>query len=453
VLEGEDDFLSEEELLEVMVRAVAVPAMTAVRDAAKLEPYSTWIRDFRTGENFKKSPLRSVASRLTLVDGLLVLDGLRLVVPPSERQSILHMLHASHSGIQKTLSNAKDLYFWPGLKKDIVALVSSCETCQTLAPSQPREPLIFTLVGLDLFEALGAHWLVMVDRFSGFPFLHRLRALDTDSVTRQLDAWFSMFGIPELIRSDGGPQFRTRFGVFCLERGIAWELSSPYNSQSNGLAEAAVKAMKRLVLAVAPSSLQSAIQEWRNTPRSVDGISPSMAFLGRRTRGLLPCLPQPTLEFPSRSPLRDDAGRELRPLAAGTEVWVQLRPGSTWKRGIIRAVKGERTYLVELPGGRSYVRNRRFLRPAQDVQPEAVVGWRISPRPWWPPKMLFSPRPWWPPKTLFSPRPWWPPKMLVRGVLAVLRVSSPKTRLLPIPASERSSNPAFKRLYGLPGPR
>ena len=67
----EDELFPERELAEVMVRAVAVPAMTAIRDAAKLEPYSTWIRDFRTGENFKKSPLRSVASRLTLVDGLL----------------------------------------------------------------------------------------------------------------------------------------------------------------------------------------------------------------------------------------------------------------------------------------------------------------------------------------------------------------------------------------------
>ena len=213
----------------------------------------------------------------------------------------------------------------------------------------------------------------MVDRFSGFPFLHRLRALDTAAVTRQLDEWFTMFGAPELIRSDGGPQFRSSFGDFCLERGIAWELSSPYNSQSNGLAESAVKAMKRLVVAVAPSLLQSAIQEWRNTPRSSDGISPSMAFFGRRTRGLLPCLPQPTLDFPSRTPAQErDPGPVLPPLSVGTSVWVQLRPGATWKKGEVRAKKAERTYLVELPNGHCYVRNRRFLRPL-------VVGKRAPP--------------------------------------------------------------------------
>ena len=380
----------------IMVRAVSVPAMTSLREAAKLEPYSTWIRDFHTGENFKKSPLRSVASRITLVDGLLVLDGLRLVVPPSERPAILALLHASHSGIQKTLANAKDLYFWPGLKRDVVAMVSSCETCQTLAPCQPREPLVFTLatgpmeqVGVDLFEAVGVHWLVVVDRFSGFPFLHRLRTLDTDAVTRQLDIWFTMFGFPVLLRSDGGPQFRTRFGEFCLERGIEWELSSPYNSQSNGLAESAVKAMKRLVIAVEPSNLPSAIQEWRNTPRSSDGISPSMAFFGRRTRGLLPCLPQPTLDFPSRSPLVDQSGQDLFPLAVDAPVWIQLRPGGTWKKGTVRAQKSGRTYLVELPNRKSYVRNRRFLRPlkagppslSDASEPEAVVAPDISDLP------------------------------------------------------------------------
>jgi len=94
------------------------------------------------------------------------------------------------------------------------------------------------------------------------------------------------------------------------------------------------------------------------------------------------------VDFPSRSPLHDDSGHNLRPLAAETEVWIQLRPGSTWKRGTVRATKGERSYLVELPGGRSYVRNRRFLRPLAEfpdkaaldpqasdpVQPEAVVA-------------------------------------------------------------------------------
>ena len=196
-----------------------------------------------------------------------------------------------------------------------------------------------------------------------------------------------MFGIPVLVRSDGGPQFRTRFGEFCLARGIAWELSSPYNSQSNGLAESAVKAMKRLVVAVDASLLQSALQEWRNTPRSTDGISPSMAFFGRRTRGLLPCLPQPTVDFPSRGSAQELApGPTLRPLAVESPVWIQLRPGSTWKRGTVSAKKAERTYLVELPDGRCYVRNRRFLRPLVEgrplptppegshIQPEAVVA-------------------------------------------------------------------------------
>ena len=95
---------------------------------------------------------------------------------------------------------------------------------------------------------------------------------------------------------------------------------------------------------------------------------------------MVPFLPQPMLEFPARSPPQDDSGKVLRPLAAGSLVWIQLKPGANWKKGCVRAKRSDRSYLVELPGGRSYVRNRRFLRPLADVpardepEPEAVVA-------------------------------------------------------------------------------
>ena len=128
--------------------------------------------------------------------------------------------------------------------------------------------------------------------------------------------------------------------------------------------------MKRLVIAVDSSKLQDAIQEWRNTPRA-DGVSPSMGFFGRRTRGTVPFLNQPMAAFPPHAPLEDHSGRVLQPLAPESKVWVQLRPGETWKRGTIITRKSERSYLVEIVGGRCYLRNRRFLRP---VKPEAVVA-------------------------------------------------------------------------------
>ena len=64
---------------------------------------------------------------------------------------------------------------------------------------------------------------------------------------RQLATWFTEYGWPSTLRSDGGPQFRTEFSAFCADNGIKRELSSPYNPESNELAEAAVKNIKTLI--------------------------------------------------------------------------------------------------------------------------------------------------------------------------------------------------------------
>ena len=358
--------------------------MDPIRQSALLPPYSNWLEDFRSGRNQKKSPLRAVFDRVSLVDGLLVLDGHRLVVPPQARAGILEKLHLAHAGSTKTVENARQVFFWPGLKRDILTMVAACPTCAALAPALPAEPLMLSIaespmeqVGVDLFHLEGKDFLIMVDRFSGFAFLHLLRSLDTRAVTSKLEEWFYDFGRPLKLRSDGGPQFRTQFGEFCSSLGIEWELTSPYNSQANGLAEAAVKSMKRLVRTTEPSKLRLALQEWRNTPRQ-DGISPSMAFLGRRTRGELPFLPgQPMVDFPSRPlPLEPVGGRALVPLVVGQRVWLQIQPGTTWKEGVVSEIKGYRSYLVELSSGRRFWRNRRFLRPltAGERPPGPNVG-------------------------------------------------------------------------------
>ena len=119
---------------------------------------------------------------------------------------------------------------------------------------------------MDLFDAQGKSWLAMVCRCSGYAWLAKLGRTSTKDILNCLEAWFFDFGWPEYIRSDGGPQFRTEFKQFCNKHGIQHELSSPYNPESNGLAEAAVKNLKSLVLRSQANKedLQRAIATWRN---------------------------------------------------------------------------------------------------------------------------------------------------------------------------------------------
>ena len=129
----------------------------------------------------------------------------------------------------------------------------------------------------DLFSAVGNQWLALVDRFSGYAWTTALRRLDTKAVIQHLESWFNDFGWPTHIRTDGGPH----------------KLSSPYNPESNGLAEAAVKNLKSIVLRCTEKgeNIQHAIAVWRNTSRQ-DGSSPAQLFFGRRQRLGLPLLPQ-----------------------------------------------------------------------------------------------------------------------------------------------------------------
>ena len=158
------------------------------------------------------------------------------------------------------------------MKYDIRSIVDNCEPCQRLQPSKPIEPLITTTasfpmeqISVDLFHVAGKTYMVTADRFSGYLWVDLLRKQDTKAVTDVLDKITRIFGIPLRCRTDGGPQFRGPFDNYCKNKGIIHELSSPYNPQSNGHAEASVKIAKHLLLKSPGSGFPAALAAWRNT--------------------------------------------------------------------------------------------------------------------------------------------------------------------------------------------
>ena len=111
-------------------------------------------------------------------------------------------------------------------------------------PSRPFED-----VSADLFGQAGKSYLVYVDRLSGWikrsEFRHDPSSQQVISANRK---FFVDTGVPVRIRTDGGPQFSSSsFRQFLKRWGVIQALSSPHYAQSNGHAEAAVKAMKNPV--------------------------------------------------------------------------------------------------------------------------------------------------------------------------------------------------------------
>ena len=111
-------------------------------------------------------------------------------------------------------------------------------------PSRP-----FKDVSADLLGHAGKSYLVYVDRLSGWIKISEFRHNpSSQQVISAIQKFFVDTGVPVRIRTDGGPQFSSsRFRQFLKRWGVIQALSSPHYAQSNGHAEAAVKAMKNQV--------------------------------------------------------------------------------------------------------------------------------------------------------------------------------------------------------------
>ena len=236
-------------------------------------------------------------------------------------------------------------------------------------------------VSIDLFQANGCNYVVMVDRYSGYPFVAPLQKTSTEAMLKHIRNWFNTFGYPSSLRTDGGPQFRGEFKRFCEEKGIIHEQSSPYHPQSNGHAEAAVKNIKYLIMKVKPQEFESAFSKWKNTARH-DCPSPNELFLRRRVR-----LDLPITESFLRCPVSDCAtniktrdteendnfqmdvsadseAEEKNEFQVGVPVWVQDPITNRWTiKASVEAISHTgRTLSLALDTGGTITRNRRLVR-------------------------------------------------------------------------------------------
>ena len=94
--------------------------------------------------------------------------------------------------------------------------------------SHPSRP--FESVAADLFCVEGKDFLVIVDKYSGWPVItpFRQRGVTSAHVVRAVKGMMMEKGIPVKFHSDGGPQFASReFSQFCEDWGITHVRSSP----------------------------------------------------------------------------------------------------------------------------------------------------------------------------------------------------------------------------------
>ena len=300
----------------------------------------------------------------------------------------------SHIGIQGCLRRAREVVYWPNMKRELEEFISKCETCNTFQHAQLKEPLIchdipqrpWEKVGCDIFTLNNRDYLCTVDYFSDYFEIDELHKAKTGAaVIGKLKKRFATHGIPDTFHSDNGPPFNSKeFSAFAAMYEFEHITSSPEYPQSNGKVENAVKTSKNLMkkAATTNSDFQLALLDWRNTPTEGMKSSPAQRMFGRRTRTLLPTSkdllePQLVRDVRERKLQRKEVqtryfNRNVKELPSLTEGdVVRMKPQASdgkqrWAKAQVQQQVDVRSYAVRTEDGRLFRRNRRHLRQSKE---------------------------------------------------------------------------------------
>lgn len=342
--------------------------------------------------------------QLSVTNGL-ILKGQRIIIPRSLRSQMLDKVHHGHMGTEKCLRRAKDVMFWPNMSRDIRDVVQNCEICLERRNNNAKEPLIpreipqypWQVVASDLFSWNDHDYLVVVDYYSRYFEVKKLKSTKSQTVIKKLQEIFARNGIPEKFISDNGPQYASHeFAQFASDWCFMHETSSPHYPKSNGLAEKTVQTVKR-ILSKAKADKRDpliALLEYRTTALSV-GFSPSQLLMGRRLRSTLPTtveLLKP--KIPDVSQVReamkcsrakekkyyDVTAKPLKPLDLNDHVRIKDRNG-LWRPATVTKQHDERSYTVVTPERVAYRRNRCHILATPMKAPKVEVSVSHDPIP------------------------------------------------------------------------
>lgn len=258
---------------------------------------------------------------LTVENGCLFY-GSRIVIPTKLRHMILEHLHETHIGIVRMKMQAKHLFWWPNIDKDIENHAKCCVTCQLHQNTPSKVELskwnatshFFERIHLDFGQLGSAKMLIIVDTYSRWIDIKLMTQTTCTKLIEVLSNIFSYFGLPHTIVADNGPPFNSKeFKGFCANRKIEYKNSPPYHPQSNGWAECAVRtvkvSLKKMMTDTKTKSLtlQQKIDKflfkYRNTPVTTTKTSPNDLIFSHRNR-------TPTTILNDKTPTKDNHTRQ-----------------------------------------------------------------------------------------------------------------------------------------------
>lgn len=170
----------------------------------------------------------------------------------SERLALLEEAHNStHFGRFKTLKKLQEKYYWPRMDEDVRKYCQGCDTCKrTKFPNTNRTPkmgrqklasLPWQTISVDFVGPFprsrkgNTVLLVITDLFSKFVIIQPLRDAKTAATIAFLESMvFLLFGVPEILISDNGVQFKSKeFEKFLKKYHVTHWRNANYHPANN----------------------------------------------------------------------------------------------------------------------------------------------------------------------------------------------------------------------------
>jgi len=207
-------------------------------------------------------------------EGLLArvapLDGaVQVYVPFSLLQDLLRLEHdvvrAGNPGVIRMYATIRRHYYWESMAADVYDWVASCASCaRNRIGTRRRTAMLklfpatdpFASLSMDLLRPLtetktgNVFFLIIVDRFSKLVRAVPLAGITaTDVSSAFCRDWTSVYGPPDTVLTDNGPQFASLFfqGV-CNLMGIRSLYTSTYHPQTNGQVERCNKTLEDMFM-------------------------------------------------------------------------------------------------------------------------------------------------------------------------------------------------------------
>ena len=250
-------------------------------------------------------------SKLSARFGILFMDD-KVIVPKTMREWVLNAPHFGHPGLTKMVNDSR-IFWWPGILDDIHEKHRNCTACinagknlktqlpkteksKILTAKEPGEELQLDFTGKIFNEKITGHpqILVAVDHFSKWPTAKICSNTETKTVTKFLENYFNLYGIPKTIRTDNDTAFTSReFKTFCEKYKIRIITGLPYMHTATGLVERNIQTLEGLLLANLQDgngleeSLNRALWVMRFTVHTNRKMTPFEMHFGRKPRTVL----------------------------------------------------------------------------------------------------------------------------------------------------------------------